>query len=212
MEKPDFKKNLDAYQGKHHVLRTVEVPPLQYLMIDGQGDPNTDPRFAQAVATLFPLAYQLKFFSKNTLQRDYVVMPLEGLWWADDYASFTRARDKSKWHYTLMIMQPGWISAAHFQEALAAVARKSPELPLDDVRLQTLHEGLCVQTLHIGSFDDEAAILAQMHENYLPQHHFKPRGKHHEIYFSDMRKTPPHKLRTLLRQPVSAHCPPRSTP
>ncbi len=204
MQKTDFKKTISTYRGKHHVLQTAEVPLLQYLMIEGQGDPNTDPHFAQAISTLFPLAYQLKFFSKQTLQRDYVVMPLEGLWWADDYASFTSARDKSKWHYTLMIMQPEWISEEHLQTAKAAAARKNSAAPFDAVRLETLHEGLCVQTLHIGSFDDEAHILAEMHEKYMPANGLQPRGKHHEIYFSDMRKTPPHKLRTLLRQPVSA--------
>lgn len=204
MQKTDFKKTIAAYRGKHHVLQTAEAAPLQYLMIDGQGDPNTDPRFAQAVAALFPLAYQLKFFSKQTLQRDYVVMPLEGLWWAKDYASFTSARDKSKWHYTLMIMQPEWITEAHPHAAKKAAVRKNRAAPFDAMRLETLHEGLCVQTLHIGSFEDEAQILAQMHEKYLPANGLQPHGKHHEIYFSDRRKTPPHKLRTLLRRPVPA--------
>lgn len=204
MDKPDFKKTLDAYRGRHHVLRTVDVPPLQYLMIDGQGDPNISAHYRQAIATLFPLAYQLKNISKKVLQRDYTVMPLEGLWWADDWASFTSARDKSKWYYTLMIMQPKWISTRHFRQAQEALARKNSELLLNDVRLETLHEGLCVQTLHIGSFEDEAGIMAQIHEEYMPQQGIMPRGKHHEIYFSDARKTPSHKWRTLLRQPVSS--------
>lgn len=202
MSKIDFKKALDCYQGKHHVLRTVQVPPLQYLMIDGQGDPNTSPHYQAAIATLFPLAYQLKFSSKAK-GMDYVVMPLESLWWADDYAVFTTARDKSRWCYTVMLMQPEWISQQDVEQAKERLAGKHPGLLLDEVRLKTLHEDLSVQTLHIGSFEDEAEILARLHQAYLPAHGLVPQGKHHEIYFSDLRKTPAEKQRTLLRQPVA---------
>ena len=130
-------------------------------------------------------------------------MPLEGLWWAEDYASFTTARDKTQWFYTLMIMQPDWITKPHFQEALENVMHKQPDLLCAEVRLETLHEGKSIQTLHIGSFDEEAGILHYMHHEYMPQNKLTPKGKHHEIYFSDSRKIPAHKLRTLLRQPVN---------
>lgn len=200
--KTDFKKALPCYKGKHHILQTLEVPRLQYLMIDGQGDPNTSAHYRDAIATLFPLSYQLKNISKKTLARDYVVMPLESLWWADDHQYFTDARDKSRWYYTVMIMQPEWISEEHLQAAKDTVRKKIASPLLDDIRLQSLDEGLSVQTLHIGNFDSEGEILAQLHEEYLPAHGLAPAGKHHEIYFSDARKIAPEKWRTLLRQPV----------
>ncbi|RZL71007.1 MAG: hypothetical protein EOP29_22060, partial [Rhodococcus sp. (in: high G+C Gram-positive bacteria)] len=102
--KTDFKKTLDSYSARRNVFRVLTVPPLKYLMIDGQGDPNTAPAYADAVSTLFPVAYRLKFFSKNDLERDYVVPPLEALWWAPDMAAFTTRRDKSNWLWTVMIM------------------------------------------------------------------------------------------------------------
>lgn len=200
--KTDFKKTLPCYKGKHHTLQTLDIPRLQYLMIDGQGDPNTSAHYRDAIATLFPLSYQLKNISKKVLGQDYVVMPLESLWWADEQHYFTDARDKSRWYYTVMIMQPEWISDEHLHAAKTAVRSKVPGDLLDDIRLQTLDEGLSVQTLHIGSFDSEADILKQLHEEYLPAHGLAAHGKHHEIYFSDARKIAPEKWRTLLRQPV----------
>lgn len=124
MEKTDFKKTIDAYRAKVGEFRLIDVPPLQYLMIDGHGDPNTSSEFAAAIEALYPLAYTLKFASKKLRQRDYVVMPLEGLWWADDPAAFTSARDKAQWSWTLMIMQPEWISAEMFAEALSLSPRR----------------------------------------------------------------------------------------
>lgn len=107
--KIDFKRELDCYTAKRNRPQVVEVPDLQYLMLDGHGDPNT-PVYTEAVSALYPVAYKLKFTSKKDLGRDYVVMPLEGLWWADDMATFTNARDKSQWDWTLMIMVPDWIT------------------------------------------------------------------------------------------------------
>src|SRR4051812_10722583 len=108
--KTDFRKTVSAYRAKPGIFDIVQVPDLQYLMIDGHGDPNTGPAFTEAAEALYPLAYKLKFASQRTLDRDYVVMPLEGLWWADDMAAFTAARDKSRWDWTLMIMVPDWIT------------------------------------------------------------------------------------------------------
>lgn len=202
MKKADFKKTLPHYQAKAGVFELVEVPPLQYLMVDGQGDPNTSDSFTQAIESLYPVAYRLKFFSKNELGRDYVVPPLQGRWWADDMAAFTSARDKSAWKWTLMIMTPPWLSHAMFADVTAQLGRKNPPPRLADMRLAELTEGMCVQTLHIGSFDDEAPVLAQLHDSYLPTHQLQPSGLHHEIYLSDFRRTAPAKLRTILRQPV----------
>lgn len=201
--KIDHKKIIDAYKAKQDTFRIVEVHKLQYLMIDGHGDPNTSPEFRSAVEALFPIAYKIKFASKQDLGKDYAVMPLEGLWWADDMDAFTSARDKSKWDWTMMIMQPDWITPEMYRAAVETVAAKNPPKNLAKVRFETLDEGLCVQILHIGSFDDEAEILNKMHHDFMPDNNLEMRGKHHEIYFSDFRKTAPEKLRTLLRQPVT---------
>lgn len=202
MTKIDFKKELDSYQAKPHEFRVVDIPAMQYLMIDGHGDPNTSEEFADAIRALYPVAYKLKFASKQELGKDYVVMPLEGLWWADDMSTFTTARDKSQWDFTLMIMQPDWITEDMFRAALQKVMAKDPPKYLERVRFETLDEGKCVQTLHIGSFDDEAGILDKMHHEFIPEQNLKMTGKHHEIYLSDFRRVSPEKLRTILRQPV----------
>ncbi|MGO2050852.1 MAG: GyrI-like domain-containing protein [Microbacterium sp.] len=203
MTKVDFKKTLDAYRARKGRFDLVEVPALTYLMIDGRGDPNTAPEFATAVEALYPLAYTLKFASKQGLGRDYTVMPLEGLWWADDHAAFTTVRDKSQWRWTLMIMQPEWIDEAMLTDAVAKASAKNPAARVTEVRLDTLDEGLCAQTLHVGTYDDEAPVLAKMHDEFIPEHGLRITGTHHEIYFSDPRRGDPAKRRTLLRQPVS---------
>lgn len=201
-EKIDFKKTIDSYRASRGVFRLLEVPPLQYLMIDGSGDPNTVPEYAEAVQALYPLAYALKFLSKRQLGQDYAVMPLEGLWWADDMESFTSARDKSCWNWTMMIMVPDWISQDIFAEVLKSVTTKNPAASFAKVRLETLAEGNVVQTLHIGPYDDEGPVLAKMHQEFIPEQGLSLTGKHHEIYLSDPRRAAPEKLRTLLRQPV----------
>ena len=200
--KADLKKTLDSYRAKHHEFRIVDVPPLQYLMLDGHGDPNTSPQFADALAVLYPLAYTLKFASKRELDRDYVVMPLEGLWWSPDMDTFTVARDKSRWNWTLLMLVPDWITPAMFDVAVTKVAASDVPAVVAEVRLETLAEGRCVQTLHIGSYDDEAGILDRMHHEFIPGAGLTMRGTHHEIYLSDARKVDPSKLRTILRQPV----------
>ncbi len=204
MSKIDFKRTLDCYRARRGSFRLVEVPPLQYLMIDGHGDPNTAQEYTDAIETLYPVAYALKFASRNDLDRDYVVMPLEGLWWATDMNSFTTRRDKSIWHWTSMIMVPEWIDREMFDTAVAAVTAKKPPRSVDKVRLETLREGRCVQTLHVGSYDDEADVLHDMHGRFVPDNGLRLTGKHHEIYLSDARRVEPSKLRTILRQPVAS--------
>ncbi|RKN45282.1 GyrI-like domain-containing protein [Micromonospora endolithica] len=202
-DKTDFKKTLDAYQAQRGRFRMVDVPEMQYVMIDGHGDPNTSPAFVEAIEALYPVAYKLKFASKRNLGRDYVVPPLEGLWWAADMRSFTTARDKSRWDWTLMLMVPDWIDERMFSSAVEQAAARHRPARLDDVRLQTLAEGRCVQTLHVGSFDDEADVLARLHHEFIPGHRLRMAGTHHEIYLSDFRKVAPDKRRTILRQPVT---------
>jgi hypothetical protein len=199
--KIDLKRSLDAYRARAGEFRVVDVPPLDYLMIDGRGDPNSAPEYADAIATLFPVAYTLKFASKRA-GRDYVVMPLEALWWAADMASFTSRRDKSSWEWTCMIMVPEWTTSAMVDDALAEVAAKQRPHSLDRLRLERLEEGRCVQTLHVGPYDDEADTLATMHDTVIPDAGLRMTGRHHEIYLSDRRRVEPSRLRTILRQPV----------
>ncbi|MFG6280147.1 GyrI-like domain-containing protein [Microbacterium sp. 5K110] len=200
--KIDFKNSLDSYQARVGEFRVVEIPDLRYLMIDGHGDPNTAPAYAQALQALYPVAYKLKFASKRELGRDYVVPPLEGLWWADDMDAFTVVRDKSRWDWTMMLLVPDWIDEAMFQSAVEIVRAAGSADRLEEVRMETLAEGLCVQTLHVGSFDEEADVLDEMHHAFIPGQGLSLSGKHHEIYLSDVRRTSPDKLRTILRQPV----------
>jgi hypothetical protein len=200
--KVDLKRELACYTARRNAPQLVEVPDLRYLMIDGHGDPNSPVR-AAALKALYPVAYALKFASKRDLGRDYVVMPLEGLWWADDMSTFTCARDKSRWDWTLMIMVPDWITDDMFVTAADKVGAKDDPDRLDDLRLGTLSEGLCVQALHIGSYDDEGPLLRRMHEEFVPAHGLTMSGKHHEIYLSDPRRVEPARLRTILRQPVT---------
>lgn len=185
-------------------FRILDVPDMQYLMIDGHGDPNTSPAYSDALSALYPVAYKLKFISKRERERDYVVPPLEGLWWAEDMDAFTVSRDKSQWDWTMMLMVPDWIEHASFLSAVDQAGAKNCPARLEDVRLETLSEGRCVQTLHLGSFDDEGPVLERMHREFIPENDLCLDGKHHEIYFSDVRKVSPDKLRTVLRQPVRA--------
>lgn len=195
--KVDLKKELTSYRARRGAFEIVDVPPLSYLMIDGHGDPNTQ-AFEDALSTLYPVAYRLKFMSKKTLDRDYVVMPLEALWWADDMGSFTVDRDKSRWDWTAMILTPEWITDDQFQEARAAVTAPA----LDRLRRETLVEGMCVQVLHVGPFDAEGPVLERLHHEFIPAQGLRMTGKHHEIYLGDPRRADPATLRTILRQPV----------
>jgi len=211
MATTDYTKTLDTYRARQGELRLLDVPDTAYLMVDGHGDPNTSTAFTDAITSLYPVAYKLKLASKRELGRDYVVPPLEGLWWADDMDTFTVARDKSRWDWTLMIMTPQWIDEHLFEHAVSQAGRGRTRPPrLDDVRREVLSEGRCVQTLHVGSFDDEAAVLARLHDEFVPDHGLAMAGRHHEVYLSDFRKVAPEKRRTILRQPVRDALP--STP
>ncbi|MDR3359939.1 MAG: GyrI-like domain-containing protein [Bifidobacteriaceae bacterium] len=201
-DKIDFKKSLDSYHAPRGQFRIVDVPDMQYLMIDGHGDPNTTPAYTEAMSALYPVAYKLKFISKRERERDYVVPPLEGLWWAEDMNTFTVARDKSQWEWTMMLMVPDWLDRDAFHSAVEQAGARNTPARLDEVRLETLSEGRCVQTLHHGSFDDEGPLLERMRHDFIPENGLRIDGKHHEVYFSDFRKVTPDKLRTLLRQPV----------
>ena len=200
--KADLKREITTYVAPRGRFEIVTVAPAQFLMIDGHGDPNTAPEYADALATLYPVAYGLKFLSKNEIGRDYTVMPLEALWWADDLETFTSGRDKSQWNWTVMNLIPDWLTAAHLDVVRDRVARKSSAPVLDRLRLEPFAEGLCVQTLHLGPYDAEGPILERLHHDFVPDNGLRLRGKHHEIYLNDARRTAPENLRTILRQPV----------
>jgi hypothetical protein len=198
--KTDLAKHVGTYAARRGRFDVVDVPPLWFLMIDGAGDPNTSTEYRAALETLYPVAYRLKFLSKRELGRDYTVMPLEALWWADDLEAFTARRDKSQWKWTAMILTPDWIAPGQVDEARDAVAGRAPRA--SELRFERFDEGLCVQTLHVGPYDDEAPVLARMHDEVIPAEGLRMTGRHHEIYLSDARRTAPEKLRTILRQPV----------
>lgn len=202
MTKADLKSEIATYRARRNAFDVVTVPPLRYLMIDGAADPNTSPDYAEALATLYPVAYTLKFFSKRELDRDYTVMPLEALWSSDDMTAFTTARDKSRWKWTVLNLVPDWLTDSHVRAAVEKAGAKAarPEL----LRCEELDEGLAVQTLHLGSYDDEGPVLERMHRDFIPEQGLRMTGRHHEIYLNDPRRTAPEKLRTILRQPVAA--------
>ena len=205
-DKVDFKKTLPGYKARHGKFQIIDLPVTNYLMIDGHAGPASK-EFAQAIEALYPVAYGLKFLSKQTLDKDYVVPPLEALWWADNWAVFTSEFDQSQWDWSAMIMLPSWITDDMFGTVVAKVQEKNVRakrnLPgLELLRCAELDEGQCVQTLHKGPFSEEGVVLKEMHESFIPDQGLQMQGKHHEIYFNDFRKTAPEKLRTLLRQPV----------
>ena len=203
MGKIDLKKELRAlYQPSAQTFQRVTVPSMQFLMVDGHGDPNSAREYKEALETLFPVAYKLKFLSKKELEKDFVVMPLEGLWWSEDMESFV-SRAKDSWDWTMMILQPEWITQDLFDAALEQLEGKA--LPsAKRIRMERYDEGEAVQIMHIGPYDDEGPVLKELHETYIPQNGLKMEGKHHEIYLSDPRRVAPEKLRTVLRQPVRA--------
>lgn len=201
MEKIDHKKIFkDCYQPKASVVSILEIPTFNYLMIDGQGDPNHAEEYAQAVEALFSLSYTLKFMiKKSDMAIDYAVMPLEGLWWADDMANFS-VDDKASWKWTMMIMQPEFIDKKMIDMAIKSLEKKKALPALAKIRFENYHEGLCAQTLHIGPFSEEGPTVARVHKAIEEQG--KLTGKHHEIYLSDIRKAAPEKWKTIIRQPM----------
>ena len=203
MAKVDFRIELKhLYRPSAKEFAVVEVPPMQFLMIDGRGDPNTSQEYTAALEALYAVAFKAKFISKKEEGKDYVVPPLEGLWWAEDMEAFAAARDKNVWEWTMMIMQPDWVAREMYEAAVAQVSKQKNPPALPKLRLETYHEGLSVQILHFGSYDDEGPAIARMHREFMPANGYVPAGKNHEIYLSDPRRVVPDKLKTVLRQPV----------
>ncbi|WP_395103906.1 GyrI-like domain-containing protein [Actinomadura sp. SCN-SB] len=202
MTRYDVKRELkQCYAPKNGDWTLVDVPAQRFIAVDGRGDPNTGADYARAVQALYAVAYTIKFTSKRTLGRDFVVGPLEGLWWSERPEVFT-TRDKDAWQWRMLISQPDWITTDLIDEAKRAALEKKGLSTIADVRHETLHEGLSAQLLHRGPYDDEGPVLARLHHEYLAANDLRMRGHHHEIYLGDPRRTAPEKLRTVLRQPV----------
>jgi hypothetical protein len=199
--KVDLKKELKhLYRPSAQTVSVVNIPSMNFLMIDGTGDPNTSPLYAQAVEALFASAYALKFkIKKGGAGIDYAMMPLEGLWWTEDMSQFT-VNDKQAWQWTMMILQPDYITADLFAKTLPEVEEKRNNSLLRSVRFEAYHEGTSAQIMHKGSYAEEGPTIAALHD-YIVQNGKKLRGKHHEIYLNDPRKTQPAKLQTIIRQP-----------
>jgi hypothetical protein len=202
MEKIDFKKQLKhLYQISSKEVVLVDVPPMNFLMLDGEGDPNTSKSFSDASQALYSVSYTLKFMIKKGLMAiDYGVLPLEGLWWADDMASFTNG-DKSKWKWTVMIMQPDFITKEMVSLAIENVKAKKDPPALSKLRFQSFSEGKCAQILHIGPFSDEGPSLLKVHK-FIDDMKGTRSGKHHEIYLSNIHIAAPSKWKTIIRQPI----------
>jgi len=203
MEKIDYKKQMsELYGAKVGKPVTVKVPKMNYLVIDGHGDPNTSQEYVDAIQTLYPVAYTIKFMIKKELGRDFGVMPLEGLWWTEKMADF-KVDDKSNWLWTAMIMQPDIVTKDIFERAVKqATEKKNPKL-IDKIRFESYDEGRSAQVMYVGPYSGEGSTIMELHE-YIKQQGGKldeSNKHHHEIYLGDPRRTDPSKLKTIIRQP-----------
>jgi hypothetical protein len=192
----------ELYAPGPDAFSIVDVPEMAFLVMDGHGDPNTAVAYREAVQALYTLSYAVRAVGRTTLGRVHTVAPLEGLWSAADLDVF-RTREKSAWDWTMMIAQPDWITGELVDEARAAAQRKRVPA-LGSVRFERYAEGRSAQILHVGPYDDEGPVLDRLHREWLPAQGLAPAGRHHEIYLSDPRRTAPARLRTILRQPVTA--------
>ncbi len=201
--KRDVKREFrELYSASAKHITEVDVPGFAYLMIDGEGDPNTSPEYARAVEALFTVSYTAKFaLKKSPMAIDYTVMPLEGLWWADDWSVFLSG-DKSRWKWTMMIMQPDFVPGDLLREAVRRCCGLKKYPALEKIRFERFKEGRCAQVLHIGPFTEEGPTIARLHE-YIDGKSGRD-GKHHEIYLSDIRRAAPSRWKTIIRQPMKA--------
>ena len=201
MKKVDYKKELKhLYGSSSKKVVIVEVPSMNYFMVDGEGGPAAE-SYQQAIEALYGLSFTVKLNVKKGIGPDYTVMPLEGLWWAKDITAFSADR-KDEWQWKMMIMQPDHVTAKHVNAATKQLREKKNPLALDKIRFESYHEGPSVQILHIGPYDDEGPTIAQMHK-FIDENGYQLHMKHHEIYLSDPRRSKPEKLKTVLRQPIT---------
>jgi hypothetical protein len=201
MNKLNFKKEFKQfYYPSANSVSVIEVPVLNYIMVNGQGTPD-GVEAQQAIEMLFPVAYAIKFIARDRGQ-DYTVLPLEGLWWADDMNDFVE-NHRDKWKWTYMIVQPGFITVNNFNDAIKKVQAKNKAMKLSAISFNSLAEGKAAQIMHIGPFSEEHSNIQKIHDHIrsLGGNFDGLKEKHHEIYLSDMRKVAPHAMKTILRQP-----------
>lgn len=201
MTKVDLRKELKhLYAPSAKAVVEVQVPAFTFLMIDGQGDPNHSTAYAEAVEALFTVSYTAKFMLKKAPKgRDYAVMPLEGLWWADDLNAFVQG-DRAKWRWTMMIMQPAFVPESVLRAAISEAAAKKKLPGIARLRIEQFEEGRCAQTLHIGPFTEEGPTIERVHAHIQARSALA--GKHHEIYLTDIRRADPARWKTIIRQPM----------
>lgn len=201
MKKIDYKKkNKEFYKPSTKNVSVITIPEMNFLMIDGEGNPNTSQDFDAAIEALYSVSFKAKFMLKQGEGFDYVVPPLEGLWWADDMAKFSIEK-KEEWKWTLMIMQPDAVTEELVKEAMDIVRVKKNPPALDKLRFEAYDEGLVAQIMHKGAYADEAPTVEKLH-NYIAENGYKRRGNHHEIYLSDPRRAKSENMRTVIRQPI----------
>jgi len=201
MKKIDYRKDLKSlYQPSVRQIEIVDVPAMDFLMVEGEGDPNTSRSYREAVEALFTLSYTLKFMAKKgSLQIDYAVFPLEGLWWADDPTYFFTG-NKDKWKWTSMMAQPEFVTIDMISKALGEARKKKGLTALDLVRFDSFAEGKAAQIMYVGPYAGEGPTIARVHA-FIEEKGALMSGKHHEIYLGDPRRTSPDKLKTIIRQP-----------
>jgi hypothetical protein len=204
MEKVDYKKQYKLlYNPTHKEVTKVDVPILNYIMMDGEGNPNNSLQFEGAVQALYSTAYTLKFMLKKQNDGsfpDFAVMPLEGLWWSDNMDAFVMEK-KDDWKWTLMILQPDFVTEDLIKKAIEEANKKKPQSMLSQVRLERLEEGLCAQIMYFGPYAEEGPTIQKLHQ-YVKENGYTLIGKHHEIYLSDPRRCAPEKMKTIIRQPM----------
>jgi len=203
MSKTDYKRELkQCYSAKTGQPVVVDVPKMNFLKIDGTGDPNTSQEYADAIQALYPVAYTIKFICKLEHGNDFSVMPLEGLWWTEDMKDFN-TDDKSDWLWTVMIMQPSVVDEDIFKQAIQQVREKKAPASLDKVRFESYEEGRAAQVMYVGPYSDEGPTIQALHQFIKEQGGVleATNKHHHEIYLGDPRRTDPAKLKTIIRQP-----------
>jgi len=202
MKKIDYKKELKCfYNTSHKEPEIINIPKMNFLMCDGEGNPGTSEEFKDAVEALFGVSYAAKFMIKRgNLAIDYGVMPLEGLWWVDDMSKFSIEK-KDDWKWTIMIMQPEIVTKDHISEAIEKTKEKKDLPAIGKLRFEPFSEGKCAQIMHIGPFSEEGPTIKILHE-FIIENKSELRDKHHEIYLSDIRKADPKKWKTIIRQPM----------
>lgn len=200
MSKTDYKKlQKELYAPRKGTMSIIEVPEMKMLCIDGEGNPNTSKAFSEAAEALYSMSYNLKFQMKAE-GFDYVVMPLEGLWFADDMVTFSEEK-KEEWKWTLMVRQPDQVTGQQIENVRELVRKKKNPVALDKVRLEVFEEGKSAQVLYFGPYAEETETIRALHA-FIEEQGYQRKGKHHEIYLNDPGRVAPEKLKTIIRQPV----------